>query len=142
MRGNALDGLGASIMTKYFNKTELVSMPLHGLSLSKAKKAKKKHYLCFNALARAKSITEWKHWTFPKKSFNALTRAKCMTNLHKNYPSQSFYLSAYPHYTSKFPVRQSSFNKFYGIFSHSLHLPLVRTSPFLSADCGLSSTNL
>ena len=56
MRGNALDGLGASIMTKYFNKTELVSMPLHGLSLSKAKKAKKKHYLCFNALARAKSI--------------------------------------------------------------------------------------
>ena len=76
MRGNALDGLGASIMTKYFNKTELVSMPLDGLSLSKAKKAKKKHYLCFNALARAKSITEWKHWTFPKKSFNALTRAK------------------------------------------------------------------
>ena len=76
MRGNALDGLGASIMTKYFNKTELVSMPLDGLSLSKAKKTKKKHYLCFNALARAKSITEWKHWTFPKKSFNALTRAK------------------------------------------------------------------
>lgn len=56
MRGNALDGLGASIMTKYFNKTELVSMPLDGLSLSKAKKAKKKHYLCFNALARAKPI--------------------------------------------------------------------------------------
>ena len=81
MRGNALDGLGASIMTKYFNKTELVSMPLHGLSLSKAKKAKKKHYLCFNALARAKSITEWKHWTFPKKSFNALTRAKPILRL-------------------------------------------------------------
>lgn len=58
-------------------------MPLDELSLSKAKKAKKKHYLCFNALARAKSITEWKHWTFPKKSFNALTRAKCIETSDK-----------------------------------------------------------
>ena len=59
MRGNALDGLGASIMTKYFNKAEFVSMPLDGLSLSKAKKAKKKHYLCFNALTRAKPISKY-----------------------------------------------------------------------------------
>ena len=135
-------GLSACDSAMTGNPGAMVSMPSHGLS---ACAERLKELLAYYVSMPSHGLSAWTKKlpisvpiivSMPSHGLSA------WTNLHKNYPSQSFYLSAYPYYTSKFPVRQSSFNKFYGIFSHSLHLPLVRTSPFLSADCGLSSTNL
>ena len=144
---------GLSLSYENLTTEELirVSMPSHGLSLSPRPPGLPARLQRFNALTRAKPILSEIHngqtlkvsmpshglslsifllWRgIDSKCFNALTRAKPISKYAQKLFFSTYYLSAHSYYTSKFPVRQSPFTKFYNLFSLSLHVTLVRISP-------------
>ena len=103
-------------------------MPSHGLSLSKI--SGRRGMRSFVSMpSHGLSLSNEYYQNFVNMSFNALTRVKPISKYAQKLFFSTYYLSAHSYYTSKFPVRQSPFTKFYNLFSLSLHVTLVRISP-------------